>query len=521
MKKLRVFASILAITLCVGLVSSCKTEETLPVQQQTSDAAPFGKDTTISMVVGSHPSWPYDENWPVWKYFREATGANLAVKAIPNTDLKTKISLMMASPEELPDLIYIDGKLLADTYAKSGALVAVDDYLSIMPNYTKFWNALPEEEREERLSQRRAADGKTYYPQVYGTDERQGIRAWMYRKDIFEKHGLQVPETMDELYQVCKELKNLYPDSYPLCMREGLRNLSVMGPQWRPYFCWDIFYDFENDTWCYGAAEPEMLEIVEYMKQMVAEGLTPPEFLTINVKTWEELMSTDRGFILPDFAVRVDNFNTPNRTQNPDYTLAAMVPPKAGTANATHFVNKYNVDPKGYMICNTGDQNRIENAVRLIDWMYSDEAAELLSWGKEGETYEVGEDGEKHYIRPSEGDIEGQYGIFTYGVYLRVDPKAARDIASQEQQAAIDIALNNTIERYNPALWLGLTDEEEQERDSYNDSIKTYTEEMLSKFILGQEPISKWDGFVAELKNLGIDALLDIYERAYNRVKDK
>ena len=81
---------------------------------------------------------------------------------------------------------------------------------------------------------RKSADGKTYFPQNYGTDNRQGIRAWLYRKDIFEKHNLEVPETMDEVYEVAKELKKLYPDSYPLCMREGLRNINVIGSQWKP-----------------------------------------------------------------------------------------------------------------------------------------------------------------------------------------------------------------------------------------------------------------------------------------------
>ena len=37
-----------------------------------------------------------------------------------------------------------------------------------------------------------------------------------YNKDVFAKHNLQVPTTWDELEQVCKKLKELYPDSIPL-----------------------------------------------------------------------------------------------------------------------------------------------------------------------------------------------------------------------------------------------------------------------------------------------------------------
>lgn len=517
----RTLAAALAGTMAFSFAACSNGGDEKNANTQTQqNGKVFAEPTEISIVVGSHPSWPFNAEWNMWRYMGEATNAKLDIKAIPNTDMATKVALMMTTPENLPDLITNDDKLGTDTYAKQGALIAIDDYMDLMPNYTKFWNSLPEEERNERLMQHKSADGKTYYPQVFGTDSRQGIRAWMYRKDIFEKHNLKVPTTMDELYDVSLQLKKLYPNSYPLCQREGLRNIGVMGSLWKPYFTWELYYDFDNSKWSYGAIEPTMLEIVKYMRKMNDAKLLPPDYLTINTKSWEELMSTNRGFIMADFAVRVDNFNTPNRKKDPSYTLAAMVPPKPNSPTATTMVNKFNVDQKSYMICNTGKEERIKNTIRLIDWMYTDQAAELLSWGKEGETFEV-TNSEKHFIRPKEGDIEGEYGVFSYGTYLRVDPKAAIDIASKEQAAAINIALDNTLPKYNPALWIGLTDDGERQRNELNDSIKTYTEEMLSKFLLGQEPLTKWDEYVKTIKDSGIDQVIKIYEDAYGRVTKK
>ena len=42
---------------------------------------------------------------------------------------------------------------------------------------------------------------------------------------------------------------------------------------------------------------------------------------------------------------------------------------------------------------------------------------------------------------------------------------------------------------------------------------------MLTKFILGQAPLSEFDSFVATLNSMGVDKLLGAYESAYNRVK--
>ena len=486
---------------------------------QAGEGKLFSEPTEISTLIQSHISWPYNRDWVIWKEFERLTGATFNVTAIPSTEFSTKMNLIMAgSGEELPDLIYADGAGYSKSLAPTGALIAIDDYIDMMPNYTAFWDSFPEDERERRLNMRKFSDGKTYYPQIYGTDERQGIRAWMYRKDIFEKHDIAIPTTMEEVYQVSKQLKEIYPDSYPFCLREGLRNIGVMGSHWKPYFDWDMYYDFNAEKWSYGVTEPTMLEIVKYMRRMMEEGLIPPGYLTDPTKTWEGFMTTDRGFILCDFVVRVDNFNNPCRLENPEYTLAAMVPPKSDLPGAESKVNKFNVDTKGYMIINSGDKKRIENAVKLVDWMYSDEAADMI-WGVEGVSYELKEDGSKTYIRPADGDLEGEYGIFSYGTYLRVDPAAARDIASPEQQVAVDIALANTMDQYDPSNYVVFTPEEQDQYELLNDSIQTYVEQELHKFLLCENDLSMWDAFVKSVEELGVNDLLAIYEAAYNRVK--
>ena len=44
-------------------------------------------------------------------------------------------------------------------------------------------------------------------------------------------------------------------------------------------------------------------------------------------------------------------------------------------------------------------------------------------------------------------------------------------------------------------------------------------EENIQKFIIGQKPLSEWDSFKEEMKELPLEELLSIYETAYNRVK--
>ena len=41
----------------------------------------------------------------------------------------------------------------------------------------------------------------------------------------------------------------------------------------------------------------------------------------------------------------------------------------------------------------------------------------------------------------------------------------------------------------------------------------------MTKFLLGQEPMSKYDEFVETLKSMGVQDVLDVYEAAYDRVQ--
>ena len=66
----------------------------------------------------------------------------------------------------------------------------------------------------------------------------------------------------------------------------------------------------------------------------------------------------------------------------------------------------------------------------------------------------------------------------------------------------------------NPPIWLSR--EDTQRVNELNGNINTYRSEWLSKFIVGQEPLSKWDEYVAGLKKLGIDEVIALANKGYD-----
>ncbi len=514
---------LIALTLAtVMLLALCACGGNGGVSGEVSYDIPEGKqipdDAVLDITIASHASWPYQEDWAVWNYIRECIGGTLNVNAVPASDFATKFPLIMAAPDSFPDLIGFQGKPsgFAD-YCEQGAFLALDDYVEFLPDYNAFWTGLPEKDQWMK-NIRKSADGKVYYTPNYGMERYTNLRTWLYRKDIFDKHGLAMPETTEDLYNVSKKLKELYPDSYPFCMRSGLQNINVIGCSWKPNFHYGAYYDFENEKWCYGATEDTMLEIVEYLNRMVKEGLIPSDFFTINASTWQELVSTNRGFIMPEYQVRIDFFNGIAREKMPDFNLTAMTPPRADNGMGINMNNKFNQDPSGYAVLNTGDKGSIANAMRYLNWFYSDEGSEILSWGKEGETYENAL-GKRQFILENEADnAQTLYGFKTIGTYTRIDHECIDASISEEQAATTDFIIGNIYPNLDPTLYLEFSADDSKILVDLNTSISTHVEENLQKFIIGQRPMSEWDTFQKGLSELPVADVLSVYEAAYNRV---
>ena len=514
MKK-RLLAMVLAAVLVLSL-AACNANPKDGGKVANTD--PLTRDDVIQIVIGSHPSWPYREDWKVWEYIEEGCGATVEVTAFPSSEAGTKVNLMFAAPDTLPDLLYGSWKPGSDKHILSGAMIALDDMKEYMPNYNAWLESLSEEEYSKLIVPRKGYDGKIYYTPVEGREKSQNVRAWLYRKDVFDKHNLETPTNYDELYEVCKKLKELYPEAYPMCVRSGTKVFETSGASWKPYWEPCFYYDFNSEEWSYGMGEDLMLEVLTFYKKLMDEKLINPDFMTISNSGWQELVTTDRGFIMPEYQTRIDFFNGLARVGNPEFDLHAMVPPIAKEGGVA-MVNKFNEDSMGLQIPNTRVENRIANAAKFVDWLYTDEARELVSWGKEGETYEV-VDGKKQFITDeTKAQANTLYGFGTYGTFTRMDPDAVFAFESDDIAEARDMVLEHTMPYMNPYWWMSYNEEEYDIKEEYETAINTYASEMVSKFLLGQEPLSKFDEYQKTLNEMGLPKLLSIYVSAYDRVK--
>ena len=151
--------------------------------------------------------------------------------------------------------------------------------------------------------------------------------------------------------------------------------------------------------------------------------------------------------------------------------------------------------------------------------------------GEEGVTYEVKGDGSWAYI------TDGEYGEDPYasatiqqggGVNLPVlipdryiyekyiDPT---NIVETKKVAAKQRILENYV--YDaPFPTITLTEEENDTYSTVNADLKPYWKQYYAEVITGKKDLdATWDEFVAEMEEMGLTEIVDIYNAAYDRVK--
>lgn len=471
----------------------------------------FDEEVTFSMMIQSHPSWPYQEDWYVVSAIKERANVNFDINAIidQNDAFREKLNLTMASGQ-VPDLIYVNSKEVIKMYGNQGAFLNVLDYEDQLPNFSK-WKS----ENEEYVKKFMSADGSLYCFPEKGIEE-SNRRGWLYRDDIFEKHGIQIPTNEKELYSVLKQLKKLYPDSYPLTFRSGLRQFFMMAPSWGTD--WQstannnqMYYDREADTWNYGPVEDNFKNMLQFLSKLYEEELIPPNFMSLTTKEWQDLISNDQGFITLDYLSRIDFFNDALKEINPEFRLRYMGPIKGGdngvemmAASATGF----------YLMIPSAVADDQDALLKYCDWLYTDEASELLSWGEEGKTYEI-LDGERKFIdTPDVASIRKNYGLTTYGFHILVDFSSHMSTFSPLVNEAVQSSRKYDLPE-KPLV--EFTDQELEVVQTVGINIEKHTQEEVSKFLLGIRDYNEWEQYVQELNDLGLNQLQELYEEAYKR----
>jgi putative aldouronate transport system substrate-binding protein len=501
MKKLTVILAILLFFSLSGFASGGQGDKD---DGGADTGALFSEPVHISLFKSENPSWPFREDWYIVDLIKRKTNVILDV-TVTNPGYAEKLAVVVASGD-IPDIMASIGISTGMRYGNEGAFIDVIEHEKEMPDFAK-WRR----ENAQKLLPFLSGEGKMFvYPLIeLGKTEREG---YFYRKDIFEKHNIKEPTDSEEFYQVCKKLKELYPDTYPFTFRDwDMYRLNLYAPQFGAEF--DYYYDEKSDSWKYGAIEEKCKDMVVFLNRLYKDGLLTPDFLSIGTKAWVDQLSASRAFITFDWLTRIDFYNVPLRKENPEFTMYYM-PPWKGLPNGEQKVGNTTFLGSGLAVGSTTDQ--LDVVKKYMDWTFTDEARELLSWGEEGVTYEM-VSGKKKFMHVSEvNELWREYGIMDNGFCTRFDVDANISLSSPELAYGLTVGYKWDKE---PRTVVNFLPEEQEIVSITGEAINAHKLEQIAKFIIGERNISEWNEYAKEIEDFGLDKMLDLYEKGYERLK--
>lgn len=447
----------------------------------------------------------------------EATGVNITFQKMTGEEY----NYMLASgkyPDVMVSYLYT-GEVL-DLY-NEGIAMDVTDLISQNSVYLKqIFEENPEIYREAQTNDGRLIYFPSLNPMKSKEDFYRGAYAGLViRQDWLDKLKLEVPETIDDWHEVLTAFKTKDPngngiaDEIPFDDSRYYVFSSAFG------VLDGVYINTEGDV-VYGYMEDGYKEYLMTMNQWYEEGLIGKSGVTGSSK-WSDaniINNVAGAFYGLDNAWRYYLPSIQKVDENAALTAVGITKAANGKAYASATNLKTHIRNRVTIITNNCENP--EAAMKVIDYMYSEEGSDLLTWGIEGVSYGIDEDGKK-YILPEaleigeEGFSKLYYTAIAHVAFPKYDGEIAVLATYPEEQLTAEMiwAECDTSLIYPPNILF--TTEDRKKVNGIISNIEQYAGEKQMAYITGEESFDTYEDFQKNLIDMGIQEVIDIYKKNY------
>ena len=506
--KTRIFALVLAL----AMLMSCAALADAPGIQPLTDA----EGATVSMLAMN--SWYSTVDLSDAVLLKEsANRANVTVQwnLIDPTINADTVSPMLASGQDLPDIIQLPDTDNNMTYLSTGMFVKLDEYFDLMPNYVDFLEKNP-----FIKASLTAVDGHIYYvPQTVVTSSYQPVL--MFNMPWIQKLGIEVPSTLDAFVEMLRMFRDQdmngngdTTDEVPMSIQS-----SFLPYAFGPAFGLDLvsgFYADDEGVVHYAAYESENYKAyLSFLHGLYEEGLLEVEFTSLNRDQITERCANDRTGVTYDFSWQMSNLYS---AQYPNYDgtegIIVGVPPLSGDYQGAYIGR----NPVSGVFGVNVKAKDVELAVKFLDAAMSEEAQDLYVWGMEDLTYTVKEDGSREYLPKCTEDA-----IWYQGLGINAPNMPSQQSAEATAVLLPDWHVKAIYEQEMPYARSPFpnvysTEEEVSVISMYLTDLTTYVDERAVAFICGYASIEdEFDAYLATLKGMQVEELIKVKQAQYDR----
>lgn len=524
------------------------SEETAPeANVGTSSEAPVSEPAAISYPLAGDDlqltAWTAFQSqtgmvegytdWPVIQALQEKTGVDIVWTNVAQNAATDQFMLMISGGD------YADIMRNLPRYYSGGVTQAYNDDVIIelnalideeMPDYAEELYA----DESNRINVSNDNGQMLYISIIY--DETNIGNGWTIRKDYLDALKLETPSNLEAMEDVLIAITSEYGGISPVLMNSGnyanLLSTTFGVTGYDPMDSNAIFYQENGIVKC-SLIQDGYREYLETMHRWFTEGLISPDFMTMTSNPRDPstalLISDGNAVFFSSGVNQWDGYKSV--ASNPDFELTAIPTLTKSEGEKMHFPsNSTKVSSNGAWTISSTCENP-ELAAHFLNYFYTDEGANLVNYGIEGESYEL-IDGKPVWKQSDLQLLADEYGIgitsVAQGYYGIVGDLTGTRFVSQLNQfypeeylSAFDVwADTSMIEGdYNlPGSFISFTAEETEQIGAKLSDISTYFAEHIATFINGEDDITtQWDSFVETLESMGINEITEIYQTAYDR----
>ncbi|MFV0400787.1 MAG: hypothetical protein ACK5LX_09260 [Oscillospiraceae bacterium] len=518
-----------------------------------------GGEKLVVALASNNFVTDYDNNY-FTQYLEELLGIDIEFYMLPSdaTEIRTKISLMVATSDSMPDVIIVDNSLTQEAildYGSKGAFISLSDYLAD-PAKTPNFNAVAPEDKEIMLSAITSADGNIYCLPKYEPETWNLTPNRLYMNSVWlEKVGKSVPATTDELYDVLVAFRDGDPNGNGAQDEIGVYGFFEGG--YGENVIWSlmnsfVFYNGGNqngglaldeagNTVIAPFATDEWKEGLAYLNKLYSEQLLAASLFTDDQTQFRAVLNNEVNIVGITSAGSTGNW--PDADNNANFQEMDIIAPLSGPQGVRYTPYSLYSPSRNFFI--TSNCKNPDLAIKLGDAFLDKEVGLVARFGEEGVDWT--RDAEE-LKKTSNTFVEaGLYSELTMGnttnIWAEPSTKTWHNINPRYATLDMGNTVGNLFAPYNPELktamlgafsyehyypahpenvlpLLGYTVEEALATSEPITNITEYVKQATAEFVTGARDVdSGWDAYIKDMENMGLATWLENAQAAYERSK--
>jgi len=510
-------ALLLSLTLAATAQSMDPSAGKLPLVNQTVTLRFTTHQGTNSAMA------PASNDLPLYQYLEKLTNVHIEWETIPFNTYKDVMTTRLAAGADLPDILNLTNLGNYMKLASDGIIIPQNALLAKYGYWTnQFFLKNP-----AYKAMMTAPDGNIYCIEDTVLDSHLGPMP-MINVYALKRVNMSMPGTIDGFYNMLKAFKQKDNQAVPFAtiftQNEQnyvlqLANAFGLEMTWSP-----LFRVVDGKMQCQ-YQQPEFKAFLTWMNKLYTEGLINKDLTTANYDKLIEYVSKGQAGVVSYWSTYAYLFGgaSPDNQGDKDGAKAAIytpMPPLKTSAGAAGYITKrLGLNGDGMGITTKATPEKQAAAMKWIDFLFNGpESLFAQGNGVEGLSYTKNADGTitkktpagmewSAYVTSIGGNQPPRAHQQLLAVWRSWMPQWLEDVDTSMQRFYKDPTIV-------PIQW---TASEETALNAKLTDLNTYIMESVTKFILGQTPISQFDTFSNELTKRGLPDIQKLYATRYQR----